>query len=84
MNCQGRAFWFALGGILIREADEEKARQAYDNFCAEWGITYPLHSVEIRNLTGNFRWLHELPREDLLKFWGSLQSFLLDLPITSW
>lgn len=49
--------FFALGGVLIDEEDEAAARNAHATFCAKWGITYPLHSVEIRHCAQNFSWL---------------------------
>lgn len=50
--------FFAFGGVLIKEEDEKKARQLYDNFCAEWNIDYPLHSTDIRNCAKDFHWLN--------------------------
>ncbi len=41
--------FFALGGVMVNEEDEASARSLYDQFCAKWSISYPLHSVEIRN-----------------------------------
>jgi hypothetical protein len=55
-NPKAREF-FALGGVLIDEDDEGPARKLYDDFCARWSISYPLHSVEIRHAKGNFGWL---------------------------
>jgi hypothetical protein len=39
---------FALGGILILEEDETAVRAAHARLCEKWGITYPLHSVDMR------------------------------------
>lgn len=49
--------FFALGGFLIAEEAEAPARKSYDEFCARWSITYPLHSVEIRHRQERFSWL---------------------------
>lgn len=73
--------WFSLGGVLIAESDEAVARKMYEQFCGEWGITYPLHSVEIRHQSGNFQWLRSLPEKDHFKFLGRLEKFLLGLPV---
>jgi len=49
--------FFALGGVLINEQHEAATRKQYDEFCREWSIGYPLHSVEIRHSSGRFSWL---------------------------
>jgi hypothetical protein len=49
--------FFAMGGILINEEDEGPARALHETFCARWNIIYPLHSVEIRHSSRNFKWL---------------------------
>jgi hypothetical protein len=72
---------FALGGILINAEDEGPARAAYDTFCARWGITYPLHSVEIRHSTKNFSWLRRDATE-YSRFMLDLTGFLTSLPVT--
>jgi hypothetical protein len=72
--------WFALGGVLIREADEAAARQSYAEFCEKWKIHYPLHSSEIRHKEGRFRWLAD-EKTEYLRFLRSLEKFLLKLPV---
>lgn len=49
--------WFGLGGILIRESDEESLRAAHATFCKKWRITAPLRSADIRSKSGAFAWL---------------------------
>lgn len=73
--------FFAMGGLLINEEDEERALEAHAAFCARWNIDYPLHSVEIRHASGNFRWLYDLAREEKEKFYGDLHSTIASLPI---
>jgi hypothetical protein len=76
--------WFALGGILIKESDEELAREEYDLFCKRWGIVSPLRSHDIRNHTKNFQWLSSLKITDFKRyseFYASLHAFLLGLPV---
>jgi hypothetical protein len=51
--------WFALGGILVNEEDETESRTLHSEFCRRWGITNPLHSVEIRGKNRNFHWLSQ-------------------------
>jgi hypothetical protein len=53
----------------------------YERFCGDWGITYPLHSVEIRHKSDKFQWLKTLSEREQLKFLGQLERFLLDLPV---
>lgn len=73
--------WFALGGILIKEADEPEARALYAAFCKEWAIKYPLHSSEIRNATENFLWLEKLPSDERGRFLESLYQLLKAVPV---
>lgn len=67
--------FFALGGVLVAEEDEASVRQAYDVLCSKWGITYPLHSEEIRHSSGRFAWL-ERGSEHYPKFMGDLTRLL--------
>lgn len=70
--------FFALGGILIDEAQEGAARIAYDKFCERWRIDYSLHSVDIRHKTGAFSWLSALDKVTLGRFYESLHGLLKD------
>lgn len=74
--------WFALGGVLIREEDEDNARALHIAFCSEWGINYPLHSVDIRAKAKNFRWLNTLTPGKLESFFGSLDNLAILVPVT--
>jgi hypothetical protein len=49
--------WFSLGGILVKEDDEPKARRLHAEFCEKSSIEGPIHSVEVRNKTKGFLWL---------------------------
>lgn len=51
--------WFALGGIVFDEANKNMAEDRILQFRSAWPqlAEFPLHSYEIRNKTGNFRWL---------------------------
>jgi hypothetical protein len=83
-NHDGKAYssrdWFALGGILIAEADEGRARELHAKFCEAWNITYPLHSVEIRHHNKNFSWLAGLAPSDLDRFMGALSEMIAAIP----
>jgi hypothetical protein len=49
--------WFALGGILIREADEPVVTAQHAKLCSDWSLTGPLHSTDIRGHRRAFSWL---------------------------
>lgn len=54
--------WFALGGVMIREADESAFRADHATLYAKWkphGMEKPLHSSEIRSQNEGFRWLRQ-------------------------
>ena len=73
--------WFALGGVLIRDRDEESARTLHAAFMARWSITSPLHSSEIRSQKGSFAWLRGLSAPDEARFYEELFQFLIDVPV---
>ncbi len=73
--------WFALGGVLVNNEDERTARDLHARFCAKWGITYPLHSVEIRGRTDNFLWLLDSDQEKKEAFYEDLYCLMRDAPV---
>ena len=52
--------WFGLGGVLIKEEEEEETRELHRQFCERWDISTPLHSAEIRSRAGGFSWVGTL------------------------
>jgi Protein of unknown function (DUF3800) len=74
--------WFALGGILVRDSDEAKARELHSDFCRKWGITCPIHSVEVRARNKGFLWLEKRPKSDREKFYEDLYQLLKAAPVT--
>jgi hypothetical protein len=72
--------FFALGGVLINEADESAARTAYAEFCHRWSIEYPLHSVEIRHSSHDFSWLKR-GADEYGKFMRDLSRFLTTINV---
>lgn len=72
--------WFALGGVLLKEEDEDIARRLHQQFCARWNIDYPLHSSDIRLKVGRFSWLARLSAEDLGKFMEDLSALVVEVP----
>ena len=70
---------FGLGGVLIDREDLDRVWDAHREFCNAWGITYPLHSYEIRGGRGNFSWLKNPERA--VEFLPELEEFLVSLPV---
>src|SRR5258705_156767 len=73
--------WFTLGGYISKEEEEALIRTAHENFCWRWGITYPLHSYDIRSETENFTWLSALDQFEYSKFMLELSNMLLGVPV---
>jgi hypothetical protein len=72
--------WFALGGVLIREADEGECRRRFHEFRDRWGLSYALHSADIRHHAGSFRWLNTAGADEQERFMRDLTAFLLGIP----
>ena len=70
---------FGLGGVLIDREDLNRVWDAHREFCDAWGITYPLHSYEIRGGRGNFSWLKNPERA--VEFLAELEMFPVSLPV---
>ncbi len=49
--------WFGMGGVMLREVDEEDVRRRHKALCLKWNITAPLHSSDIRSTSKAFTWL---------------------------
>jgi hypothetical protein len=76
--------WFALGGVLVKDEDEDTVRRAHAEFLSRWTISAPLHSSEIRNRADNFLWLQELKvaqPDRFDQFNDDLRQFLGALPV---
>ncbi len=69
--------WFGLGGLLVRDDDEQTERARHEALIAKWpeiqGI--PLHSVDIRNKARGFSWLRD-NAERANAFYESLTEFI--------
>ncbi len=70
---------FGWGGILVRKSDEDSILVRMKELRNKWGITYPLHSSEIRNSRDNFAWLGK-GEKTRVEFLENLNDFLTDLP----
>jgi len=73
--------WFALGGILVRDSDEPEAQELHDAFRRKWGLTCPLHSVEIRARNEGFLWLERRPKRDQEIFYEDLYQLMKAAPV---
>lgn len=74
--------WFALGGILVREDDEEAARTLHASFIDKWQVEAPLHSSEIRSQNARFLWLRSKTEEERIAFYEELYWLMRDAPVT--
>jgi Protein of unknown function (DUF3800) len=72
---------FALGGVLVLEEDEPAVDVAHARLCAKWGITYPLHSVDMRAGAKEFSWLRR-GSADYNHFMNDLTRMLTTIPVT--
>jgi hypothetical protein len=73
--------WFALGGIMVKQEDEDAARALHKAFCDKWNIAEAIHSVEIRGRTGNFLWPMELSKPSQDKFYEDLYQLMRAAPV---
>jgi hypothetical protein len=75
--------WFGLGGILIREEDEQSCRELFEGLKARWpSLTEPLHITDMRAKRKHFSWLDRLSAQELTDFWSDYHQFLGALPVT--
>lgn len=79
---RGRPNHFALGGILVLEEDEPAVDAAHARLCEKWGITYPLHSVDLRAGAKDFSWLRR-GSADYEHFMRDLTRMLTTIPVTA-
>jgi hypothetical protein len=73
--------WFALGGILVKGSDEARATELHDTFCRKWGLTCPIHSVEVRARNKGFLWLERRPKRDQEIFYEDLYQLMKGAPV---
>ena len=75
--------WFALGGVLIDQANEGAAKALIDDFRARWPEMrdQPFRSYDIRHKVERFRWLAGASAKRQKEFMEELTSLIMTLPI---
>jgi hypothetical protein len=73
--------WFALGGFLIEQEQEDFVKQLHQNFCKEWSVRAPLHMTDMLGRHKRFSWLGRLSAADLDRFWSDYVQFLASVPV---
>lgn len=81
----GNDDWFGLGGILVREADENAVRNLCAAFRDRWAsrlpLDVPLHSHEIRQRKGPFTWLRTVTPDERDQFYAELTTLITSAPL---
>ena len=75
--------WFALGGVVLRQEDEDAARDKHAKFMSGWNLDPAnvfLHSFDIRNKTGAFTWLSALKLAEYERFFEELYELMQSPP----
>jgi hypothetical protein len=67
---------------LVKDADEPQVRDLHNSFCRKWGLTCPVHSVEVRARNKGFLWLERRPKRDQDIFYEDLYRLLKVVPVT--
>lgn len=75
--------WFGMGGVLVRQADEDGLRARHAALCQKWNIGYPLHSSEIRSRSKRFTWLGTLAPEQLAEFMSDVTALATSPELTA-
>lgn len=73
--------WFALGGVMIRQEDEQQARDAHAAFKESWRFDGPLRSANIRSRSENFAWLGKLEQKEQERFYEELYQLMAKMPV---
>jgi Protein of unknown function (DUF3800) len=83
-NSQDSTPYFALGGVLVKRADEEVIEKSVQEFKKRWKINEDtaLHGNEIRSKKKRFAWLGKLSDTEMTNFMEDLTSTISSLPIT--
>lgn len=76
---------YALGGFVVKNEDEEPAREMLRQFKDDWKISreVPMHGADIRSGYADFAWLKELDKEEEVRFKTELSRLLAKMPIVT-
>lgn len=82
-GADGQPDWFALGGVLVWPEDKAAIKERVASLRQKWQQMgdVPLHSSEVRNRSGNFRWLEELHVDKRLEFYNDISSIFKSSPV---
>jgi len=72
--------WFALGGFLIKQEDEDSAKRLHAEIVEKWNIQKPFHLTDMLARRQGFSWLGKLTDENHDKFWWDYKTFLARIP----
>jgi Protein of unknown function (DUF3800) len=83
-NPKDAAPFFAMGGILVKRADEALIQSEVEEFKNRWDISQdtPLHGNEIRSKKKRFAWLGKLSPAEQQDFMEDLTETIIKCPIT--
>lgn len=74
--------WFSLGGLLVKEEDEEACKSAHEALYLRWPeMTAPLHLTDMVNPRKGFAWLGTVDDQRRAAFWADYHGVLADLPV---
>jgi hypothetical protein len=74
--------WFALGGLIVAEEEEETCKAEHDRLYAAWpALVAPLHITDMRARRQSFSWLERLQPIEQARFWAEYRAFLCKLPV---
>ena len=75
--------FFAMGGVIVRRADEAVIESLLEQFKERWDIERktPLHATEIRSKKKRFAWLGNLPQQEHDRFMEDLTNTIVSCPV---
>jgi len=84
LNLNDPCPYFAMGGVLLKRADEAIVQRLIEDFKERWQIPLhtPLHGNEIRSKKKRFAWLGNLSEEAKENFMNDLTQVIVNSPIT--
>ena len=75
--------WFALGGVLLKEEDEETVRAARSDLYRQWNLpdSVSLRSADVRSKAGAFAWLGKVEKAERERFLEELYQLMAGIPV---